>query len=56
MAPHYRKATHSKAKEDATCEVNITAVIKAVRENQAKNLLAAAGQFNVPYHTPQQHA
>lgn len=25
MAPHHRKATHSKAEEDATCEANITA-------------------------------
>jgi hypothetical protein len=56
MAPHHRKATHSKAEEDATPEANITAAIKAVRENQAKNLLAAAGEFNVPYHTLQWHA
>jgi hypothetical protein len=56
MAPHCRKATHSKAEEDATCKANITAAVKAVRENWAKNLLAAAGQFNVPYHTLRQCA
>ncbi|KAG2074054.1 hypothetical protein BDR04DRAFT_1093774 [Suillus decipiens] len=56
MAPHHRKATQTKAKEDATRKANIAAAIQAVREKRSKNLLAAAGEFNVPYHTLRRRA
>ncbi|KAG2074836.1 hypothetical protein BDR04DRAFT_1092419 [Suillus decipiens] len=56
MAPHRRKATQTKAKEDATREANIAATIQAVRKKRAENLLAAAGEVNVPFHTLRRHA
>ncbi|KAG1814249.1 uncharacterized protein BJ212DRAFT_1300577 [Suillus subaureus] len=40
------QAVQIKAKKDAICEANIEAAIQAVREKRAKNLSAAAGQFN----------
>ncbi|KAG1870112.1 hypothetical protein DFJ58DRAFT_837505 [Suillus subalutaceus] len=45
------QAVQTKAEKDAIREANIKAAIQAVREKRAKNLSAAAGQFNVPYHT-----
>ena len=47
MAP-CRKQSKQKLKK--IHKANIAVAIQAVREKRAKNLLAAAGQFNVPYH------